>query len=639
MQQFLALSVAGIATYGCVYALTALGLVVTYTTSGIFNFAQGAVGMIGAFLYWQFEGHFGWPSWAAFILVAFVISPLGGALIERGLMRRLSNASLEAKLTVTVGLLLFFLAIANTAWNPQTARVVPQFFNGDQVSVGGVVLTYHQLIVVAVAILVAIGLRLFFYLTRTGIATRAVVDDRELTALTGAVPSRYSMLGWAMGSSLASIAGILLAPTVNLDINTLTLLVINGYAAAMVGRLRSLPLTFLGAIVLGLLQSYAIGYLPVGDFWTSFGQIIPMLYLFLVIILLPQSRATITRQVRLRAPRVASMKESLVTTGVFIILAIIASQVLSSGNLNYADRGVSIGIIMLSLVLLTGYGGQVSLCQLTFAGLGAYAMGKVGGTGGSTLGLLAAIGLSAAVGTIVALPALRLRGLYLALATLAFAYGMDNAFFSSTKFFGSSDSLNVARPHIPGISFNSNRTYFVALCIVFGAAGIGLLALRRSAFGRRLLAISDSPAACLTLGIDMTRSKLLVFTISSGLAGLGGALYGGAQGAIGPNDFAFLLSLTLLLLAVVWGIRTIGGMFIGGLALALGPVLQSHLSKPRDIVQLLVGLAAIGISQNPEGTFGGNTPLQKWRDRQGQVPDVVVPGEAVTEGSLSGVGH
>lgn len=647
MHQFLALSVAGIATYGCVYALTAMGLVVTYTTSGIFNFAQGAMGMIGAYLYWQFAVHLGWPSWAAFIFVAFVLSPLGGALIEKSLMRRLETASLEAKLTVTVGLLLFLIAIATWRWNPQDARTVPPFFNGREVSIGGVNLSYDELIVVGVAILVAIGLRLFFYLTRTGIATRAVVDNRELTGLTGARPSRYSMLGWAMGASLASIAGILVAPTLDLDITVLTLLVINGYAAAVVGRLRSLPLTFAGAIVLGLLQSYAIGYLPVSDFWSTFGQIIPMLYLFVAILVLPQTRAAITIQRRTRAPRVAGPRESLVTAAVFLVAAIAISRGLSSDSLNYADRGMAYAIIMLSLVLLTGYGGQVSLCQLTFAGIGAYCMSKVGGTSGSLLGLVVAIIVSAAVGALVALPALRLRGLYLALATLAFAYGMDTVFFTGTKFFGANDSVNVARPHVPGISLSGNRPYFVALCVIFAVAGVGLLSLRRSPFGRRLLAISDSPAACLTLGVDMTRSKLAVFTVSAGLAGLGGALYGGAQGEVGggtSGDFTFLLSLTVLLLVVVWGVRTIGGTLLAGLSLALGPALQSHLtqwwhSAPTDVLTLLVGTAAIGISQNPEGTFGANTPLEKWRDRRARRGDEVVMGPEATEGSLTGAAH
>jgi branched-chain amino acid transport system permease protein len=256
--------------------------------------------------------------------------------------------------------------------------------------------------------------------------------------------------------------------------------------------------------------------------------------------------------------------------------------------------------------------------------MGAFAMSKVGGTGGSLLGILAAVGLAAGVGTLVALPALRLRGLYLALATLAFAVGMDSAFFNSINVFGASLSLQVARPHIPGISLRDNAAYLILLSMVFAAVAVGLLALRRSSFGRRLLAINDSPSACLTLGIDMTRAKLAVFTLSAGLAGLGGALYGGAQGAVAPNDFSFLISLTLLLLAVAWGIRTAGGMLLGGVAFALGPLLQAHLSQPRDVVSLVVGLAAIGVSQNPEGTFGGNTALQRWRDRRGGARSPVV---------------
>ena len=611
MQQFLALTVAGIATYGCVYALTALGLVVTYTTSGIFNFAQGAVGMIGAFTYWEFEAHFHWPALAAFVFVGLVLSPLAGAALEWLLMRRVANATLEAKLTVTIGLLLFFLALAATVWNPSVARTVPQFFAGRSVSIGGVVLTYHQLTVVGVAVLVSVALRLFFYRTRPGIATRAVVDDRDLVALTGAVPARYAMLGWAMGSALASIAGILLAPTVNLDINTLTLLVINGYAAAVVGRLRSLPLTFLGAIVLGLIQSYAIGYLPIGDLWTSLGQIIPMLYLFLVILILPQTREGFHRQVRTRLVKVKSLRESSLRSAAFVVAAVVAAQLLSSSNLGYANKGLALGVVMLSFVLLTGLGGQISLCQLTLAGLGAFAMGKVGGSSGSALGLLAGIALAAGVGALIALPALRLRGLYLALATLSFAYAMDEVFFTSQRFFGTNDALNVARVHIPGISLASDRAYLIFEAVVFAIVSVGVLALRRAPFGRRLVAISDSPGASLSVGVQMTRAKLAVFAISSAIAGLGGALYGGAQGTVGPHDFAFLSSLTILMLAVVWGIRSVTGMLIGGVSLALGPLIQSHVSSPREIVQLLVGLAAIGIAQNPAGILGSGSPRLK----------------------------
>src|SRR5580658_937061 len=278
MDQFISLTVAGVASYGCVYAVTAMGLVVTYTTSGIFNFSQGAVGMVAAFFYWELSQGWHWPSGLALAVSVLLFAPLIGAILELLVVRRLENARLEAKLTVTVALLLFGIALASKIWNQESVRYIPNFFNGHQVSVGGVNLSYQQLIIVGAAVLTAGALRLFFVRTRAGIATRAVVDDRELAALTGATPARYAQLGWAIGCALASLAGILIAPLVNLDINTLTLLVINGYAAAMVGRLRSLPLTFLGAILLGLIQSYGIGYLPVGAIWSDLVLVIPMLF-------------------------------------------------------------------------------------------------------------------------------------------------------------------------------------------------------------------------------------------------------------------------------------------------------------------------------------------------------------------------
>lgn len=620
MNEFISLTVAGIATYGCVYALTAMGLVVTYTTSGIFNFAQGAVGMIAAFFYYELAHVWHVPALLALIVSVLVFAPLIGALLERVVVRRLENAALEAKLTVTIALLLLGIALATAVWDPQKVRMIQNFFNGHQVSIGGVNLTYQQLIVVGAAVLAAIGLRLFFVYTRAGIATRAVVDDRELAALTGATPARFAQLGWALGCGLAALAGILIAPQYGaLNVTELTLLVVNGYAAAMVGRLKSLPMTFVGATVLGLLYSYGVGYLPSTPGWNAFGNIIPMLFLLLVILVLPQSRAALSRRIMIRAPRIVGLRESLVAGGALVVVGILLSRLLGGTSLDYADRGLAVGIIMLSLVLLTGYGGQVSLCQFSFAGLGAYAMSKVGGDHGSLLGVLAAMGLAGAVGAVVALPSLRLRGLYLALATLAFAEGMDTAFFNQIRFFGAANSISVSRPDLFGFSLNSSRTLLIALTVVFTVVAVALLALRRSRFGRRLVAINDSPGACLTLGVDMTRSKLAVFTLSAAIAGLGGALYGGVQTQVGPNDFQFILSLTVLLIAVAWGIRTTAGMLFGGILFALGPLLEQHLSHPRDIFELLVGLAAIGVSQNPEGTFGGNTLLQRWRANRAPV--------------------
>jgi branched-chain amino acid transport system permease protein len=632
MDQFLALTVVGIVA-GCIYALTATGLVVTYTTSGIFNFAHGALGMVAAFAYWELSVNQGWPTPVALVVVLFVLAPLMGALIERVLMRPLHGASVDTSLTVTIGLLLLLIGVATIIWDPTQSRVLPQFFAGNSVTIFSVVVTWHQLTVVIVAAAAAVGLRLFLFRTRPGTAMRAVVDDPELASMAGASPARFAQYGWALGAFLAALAGILLAPLVTLDINTLTLLVINGYAAAMVGRLKNLPLTFVGGLFLGLVESYAVGYLPVGTLLSQIKPVVPMVFLFIALLAIPQGRLRAAgRAVALRVPRVAGLWESIIAGAIFVAITLIVSYFLSSSNLATAGHGLALAIIMLSLVLLVGYGGQVSLCQLTFAGLGAFAMGEVAG-GGSWLGVLAAIGLSGAVGALVALPAIRLRGLYLALATLAFAEAMDYGFFQNANVFGSGSAISVGRVHIPGISLSSPRAFLVFLSIVFAAVGVGVLALRRSAFGRRLVAVGDSPPGTATVGINITRTKLIVFTASAALAGLGGVLYGGQQSEVGANDFQLLYSLTLLLLASVWGIKTVSGMLVAGLLFAIFPVIQSHVPALRDLLYVAVGLGAISIGRNPNGVMGGKTPLERWRDRRSaRAPDEVVPpAEALEE--------
>ena len=637
MLQFISLTIAGIATYGCVYSLTAMGLVVTYKTSGIFNLAQGAVGMFAAYLYWQFTVGFGWPALLSFLLVVGVASPLLGAGIEKLMFRKMDNAGLEAKLTVTVAVMLMLMAIARSIWNPADPRDIESMFNGQKVAIGQVYVSWHQIIVVTAAVAAAIGLRYFFRLTRAGLAMRAVVDDPELTALAGARPARYAGLGWMIGSSIAATAGILIAPLIGLNILTLTLIVVNGFAAAVVGRLTNLPLTFVGGLLLGLLQAYAIGYMPIGAVWTNVGQALPMVFLIVAMLVIPQKRASLTRRVGVRAARVAGLRESVIASTVFVVVVAVVSALLSESLLTYSVRAVSLAIIMLSLVLLTGYGGQVSLCVMTFAGLGAWMMSVVGGPEGSPYGLLAATLVAAGAGMLLALPSLRLQGLYLALATLAFAVGMDNAFFNTAEVFGASLALPVARVALPGISLASDQAYLVFLCVIFSLVGVGLLSVRRSRYGRRLVAMSSSPTGVLSLGISLIGPKLAVFTVSAGLAGFGGALLGGAELVVAPKEFGFVLSLVVLLIAVLLGIRTVIGMLLGGTFIALSPMVGLLITWPRDFVQLTVGLAAIGVAQNPEGSVGASSPLQAWRERRAaRRQEAQAPAEP--ERSLSHVG-
>jgi branched-chain amino acid transport system permease protein len=413
---------------------------------------------------------------------------------------------------------------------------------------------------------------------------------------------------------LASLAGILLAPLVTLDILLLTLLVINGYAAAIVGRLRNLPLTFGGGLLLGLFEAYAVGYVP-GSILSQLRTTLPMIFLFIVLLILPQDRLRVGRAAGRHTTRVPALRTTLVAAGLFVVAAWIVAGHLSVTNLITGGEGLVVALVLLSLMMLTGYGGQISAAQLTFVGFGAFAMGKLG-HGGSLVGVIAAVVLAGAVGALVALPALRLRGLYMALATVAFAQAMVYVFFDNNNVFGQGGALPVARVHLPGISLQSDRAFFVACAVVFAAAAVGVLALRRASFGRRLAAMSDSAAACATLGMNIAWTKLVVFTLSAGLAGLAGVLYGGLHGSVGSNDFQMLSSLALLLLLAIWGLDSVVGVLLAGLTYALFPVIQSHVPSIHSLVFLATGLGALSLAFNPDGTMSRFAPaghaLRRW---------------------------
>jgi branched-chain amino acid transport system permease protein len=590
---FLSFTVVGL-VYGCLYSLTATGLVVTYRTSGIFNFAHGAIGMFMAFTYWQFAVAWHVPALPAMLLVLFVFAPLSGALIERVVIRPLYGAPLAVTLVVTLGLLLGLLGAADAIWNTETTRNLPSLFGNGELHLFGVAVTYYDVMVLAVSVAVALGLPILFTRTRIGITMRAVVDDRDLTARSGASPVRTAQLSWALGASLAALAGILIAPLQYLDQFNLTILVITGYAAAVVGRLRSLPFTVAGALFLGLLQSYAVGYLP-PTLLSNLNPVIPMVLLFIALILLRQDRLQGARVVSKRALPTMGLWQSIALAGGFVAVSVLMSEVLSAGNLIHYGEGVVLGVVMLSLVLLTGYAGQVSLCQMTMAGFGAFAMGKMLG-GHSIVGLAAAVLFPAAVGAVLALVVIRLRGLYLALATLSFAYAMDSLFFN--KFLGYGGILNVGR-----VGATSEHGFLIEASVLFAVIAVGLLALKRGRFGRRLAALNDSEAACASIGINLTMTKVWAFTLAAGIAGLGGALYGGWQGEVGPNDFQMLTSLILLLLITLGGIRTVGGAFAAAMFLAFQPVITDHIHIP-DVTYLLVGLGAVSLGRNQGGAAG-----------------------------------
>ncbi len=650
MSDFLAYTVLGVCL-GSIYAIAAAGLIVTYTTSGIFNFAHGAVGMLSAIFYWQLhseQGGWGMNSLLAAIITVVVFAPLVGALLEILVIRGLEGTSEITKLVTPVAMLLALNGIATWIWfrDINTPHVPESFFGLDGAKVFGQFVSYHQMIGVGLSILVAGFLYVLLRKTRLGVTMRATVDDRSLLMLNGGSPTRMSLAAWAIGSGLAGLAGVLLSPQLgNLTVFALTLLVFDAYPSALAGRLRSVPLAYAGAIAIGLVVNYWQWISEAGTKWVAFKTLssaLPALLLFVVLLLLPQDRLRGTVITRTREHfRVPSMRQSFLWGGVMIVTVLMLQALMVNSAVITLSNGIALGLISISLVLLTGYAGEINLAAYTFAGIATIVAWQfdVGPNGNATqtslsLGaIVLATLVCAAVGALIALPALRLRGLYLGLATFAFAVVVDvmvirQAAPIDVNLFGwkfqlnffTNGSLTVPRPNWFGIDFvKSQRNFLMLMTVLFVVIGIGLIALRRSAFGRMIVAMRDSPAACATLGLNIVQLKLAVFTLSSAIAGLGGLMWAAQQRNLtNQGTFQVFASLTLFMIAVVGGIGYVSGALLAGIFLSVLGVVMPEIFKKlgTDYPSLhwlfetglgnftkFVGpaLVGIGLGKNPSG--------------------------------------
>jgi branched-subunit amino acid ABC-type transport system permease component len=648
MHLFLSYTISGL-VIGAVYGIAASGLVLTYTTSGIFNFAHGAIAMLAAYVYWQFRFGWNWPAPLCLILVLLILAPLLGALLYAGIMRGLRNTAEVTKIVVTVSVLLGILALAQWIWNPTTPRNDFPFFGYTaKFKFLGVFVTDHEVIAIGAAVAIAVGLRYLFQRTRTGVAMRAVVDNPALLELNGGRPGRLAGISWAMGGALAALAGILITPISGgtLDVLQLTLLVLAATAAAMFGRLRSLPRTFLGAIVLGLASNYVLAYFPTTWTWASNFRIsLPMIVLFVVLLILPQDRLRGAILLRSRERfKVPSMQSAGLWSIILLAVILLLEVTMTGSAITALTVGMSFAIIALSLTLLTGYAGEINLAPVSLGAIATIFAFHLGLSGVGlhqrmTLGgILIGVAATAVIGGLIALPALRLRGLYLALATLAFGVFVSDMLLNDitphilpifhTHFsIFTNGTLNIPKIKVGPLDLAAPKAFLTTVTVVFIVIGIGLIALRHSAYGRRLAAMKDSPAATATLGQNLVLLKLSVFVFSAAIAGLGGILMSSASISVNPNTFIIFISLTLVMLTVVGGVGNVTGALIGGLLAGVGfqaitstfQNIYAHHGGPWSFIAnlSLVAPAAIGVSlgRNPSGSVGqiveGYAPL--WR--------------------------
>jgi branched-chain amino acid transport system permease protein len=601
VSEFISYTLIGVFT-GAAYAIAASGLVLTYSTTRVFNIAHGAVGMFFAFVYWDFSQKQGMPVWLALIVVLLLVAPAFGVFAQRVLVRDLGNAPVGVSLVVTVGILIGLIGAATQIW-PAEGRQVPQFFDGHLIKLGSdVVITWHQVITVVLSAVVAFGLYVLLTRSRIGTAMRGSVDNPELLRLYGGRPQLVAGLAWAIGTSLAALAGILLTPVIGLQYYDLTLLVISAYAAAMLGKLTSLPMTYVGAMALGIAQSYVIGYLqylPFSDNLSGLPAVIPTVFLVAILVLLPQAPLRIGQVKGLVSAPVPSFGKAGVWGGSVVLLSMVLAFGLADSDLLLVGTAATYGIVMLSLVLLTGYGGYVSLAQFTFAGVGAVAYSQLDQP--NLVGLVLAALIAAAVGALVAIPVLRLTGLYLALATLAFAQLMDKLVFQASFAYDIGNPLAAERLSILGLKFSGTGEYTVLMAVFLVLIALGVIAVRRGRLGRMLIALRDSQAACGTLGLDHRWMRIGLFAGSAGIAGIGGALYAGLRGTTVAADFMYFQSLLLLAMAVIWGVTSVTGAVLGGVFMMYLPVAQSNNPSIAGLLFVLLGVGAVIVGRDPNG--------------------------------------
>jgi ABC-type branched-subunit amino acid transport system ATPase component/branched-subunit amino acid ABC-type transport system permease component len=621
MHQFLPFIVIGLVS-GAAYGLAGMGLVLTYKTSGIFNFAYGAVSTLGTFCFYFFYVH-GWP-WELCALVTLVLfGPVVGLGLEF-LTRSLEDTTETVKVVATVGLILIVEALG-LLWHPAQASppIFPHFLSQSTVKILGVNVTWEQIIILAFAIVAAAAFYWFFASVRIGILMRSVVDNDHLVAMSGYDPAWVRRWAWIIGTVFAMIAGLMLAPGLPVDGITLTTLVFAAFGAAAVGYFSNLPLAFVGGLVIGIGGALTEKYAASISWVEGLAPSLPFIILLLVLIAMPrerllQRRLSLARSAIRRSYRAPTPVRLTAGTVTIAVLALI--PVVQASHLIVWSGAVIYVILFLSLGLLVRGSGQISLCQLAFAAVGAASfahLSEIHGMPWLVAFILASL-VAVPVGAAVAIPAMRLSGVFLALATLGFGVIVEEAFYNRRFMFGSSPA-GIADPRpdfsIGGLQLSSDKGFYYLVLVVMVLVVLAVTAISNGRLGRLLEAMGDSPLAFETQGATSNVLKLIVFCIAAVMSSAAGALLGMLyQFSVGA-DFRSGDSLTLVVLVVI---VTVGDPWYALVAAGAYVVIPGYIHGPNvsNYLLLLFGVSAAVAAYT---TRGGVMPvsIQRVLDRLG----------------------
>ncbi len=624
MQEFLPYIVIGL-TAGSVYGLAGTGLVLTYKTSGVFNFAYGAIAAVAAYVFYWLHVREGVAWQVAALLCLFVLGPLMGLLLEL-LTRMLSHVGVQYQIVGMIGLTLGIagvLTLWGDSWSEQGAFVqFPDFLPTGTFTVADVNVGYNQLITVLIALVSAVGLYLFFRSSRLGVSMRAVVDDPDLVNMAGTNPLRVRRWAWVIGTMFAAMSGLLLGPTVGLSVTVLILLVVQAFGAAAVGYFSNLPLTYVGGLLIGIASALSTKYVTNITWLNGLPPSIPFIVLFVALLVTPRRLLALRRTAPLppphptyTAPARVNVLGGAVCVGLLLFIPDLVGVKLAAWTI-----AVLYVILFLSLGLLVRTSGQVSLAQLGLAAVGAASFGHL--VSDYHIPWLPAVLLAGLivvpVGALIAIPAIRLSGVFLALATLGFGIMLEQMFYTQDIMFGpTSAGVTATRPSFA----QSDRDYYYVVLVAVVLCAIVVVALTRGRLGRLLKALSDSPVALDTQGTTTNALRVLVFCISAFLAGIFGALYAGFVGSINGSSFPSFTSLTILALVVL----VIGGApWYAVMAAAALELIPAYVTSAdiNTYLQILFGFAVIGVGLQARHPASVPAPIRRLLDwLGGRKPD------------------
>ncbi|MFD9613195.1 ATP-binding cassette domain-containing protein [Streptomyces sp. NPDC059083] len=608
---------------GALYALLATGLVLSYSASGLFNFAHGATAYLCALAFHELHSGFGWPAVPTALMLVCGVAPGLGWGLDRLMFRKLAGAGETAQIVATIGLLVALPAAG--LWTVELldragAPVVPAENQYGLPGVGpspavswqpldGVGIDSDQLITWIATALAAAALWVLMRRTRLGLRLRAAVDNRGLTELRGISADRLSSIAWMLSSGLAGLAGVLATPLLGLSAHDYTLFLFVSATAAVLGRFLSVPLAFAGGLGLGVLQNLVAGYASFAEDITGFRTAVPFLILFAGLVLLGRRRRRAAGTAAADPPpadHLAGMGWGRRWGAWAVAGALLAASFYTVTTPFWSGilaQGLAIGLVLMSFTVVTGLGAMVSLAQATFVTGAALVAGMLM-SHGWPFAAAAAAGTAAAalLGAVVALPALRLGGRSLALATLALAFLADQVLFQIGGLRNGDTGWAVPRPVAGPVDLGDDRALGLALVLLSAAAVALLTRLRGSRWGRAVLAVRSAPEAAAASGVSVVRTKLLLFTVSAGLAGFGGVLYASYNTRITATDFTAMTGLVWLAVVVAAGVRRPQYAVVAGLVFAVAPhLLTTYVTESAHLPVILFGLAGLALANDPDG--------------------------------------